>query len=127
MAEDHHQAPGLVTLAQKLVATGLGAVRNRAELLAVELQQERERLVEVLIMTAVLVFLAMMVVGLATGIIISLCPQSARLYVAGGLTLLYLGGAIWAGLTLRTLLKRSSFAETLNQFKKDREWLDSFK
>jgi uncharacterized membrane protein YqjE len=127
MTEENHQAPGLATLARKLAATGLGLLRNRSELVAVEWQQERERLVGVLVLAAAIAFLGMMVVGLCTAIIIFLCPAGARLYAAGGFLLLYLGGAIWAGLSLRSLLMQAPFTETLTQLKKDREWLDSFK
>jgi uncharacterized membrane protein YqjE len=126
MVEENNHAPGVASLARKLAATGLGVLRNRSELIAVEWQLELERLVGLLVLAAAVAFLGMMVIALCTAIVIFLFPEGARLYVAGGFALLYLGGAIWAGLCLRSLLKQVPFGETLNQLKKDREWLGSF-
>jgi uncharacterized membrane protein YqjE len=127
MGEDDHRGPGFATLLRRLAQTGLGALHNRGELLAVEWQQERARRVEFLLATVVFIFLALMAAGMLTVLIILLCPEEARLYVAGGFTLVYLGGAVWTGLFLKSMLDQKPFSESLNQLKKDCEWLDSFK
>ncbi len=126
MPENDHQAPGLLALARKLAATGLGALRSRGELLAVEWQIERARLAQALVMAVICVVLSLMALGVVTAIVILLCPEGARLYVAGAFAVLYLAGAVAACLRLTKLLKEQPLAESLNQLKKDRECLTSF-
>jgi uncharacterized membrane protein YqjE len=125
MLEDNPHSPGVIALLQKLVRTGTAAFHNRAELLAVEWQEERAWLAELFIWTAALVFFGMIGTLLLTLLIIFICPESARLYVAAGFTLLYFGGAIAAWLSVKSLLKREPFRETLGQVRKDRLWLES--
>jgi uncharacterized membrane protein YqjE len=127
MGENNHQPPGMATLLGRLARTGLGAVQNRAELFAVEWQQERARLTELLFWTVGWLFLGMMGVTLLTAVIIFLCPPQARLYVAAGLTVLYLAGAGWAWFVLRSLLRQEPFSGSLEELKKDRAWLESSK
>ncbi len=127
MISDEHRPPGLLALANRLVSTGAGALQNRAELLLLEWQQERTRLSELLVRGLGLVFFSLSAVMLLTATIILACPERARIYVAGGFTLLYVLGAFWAWTTMKNLLKRDPFPETLNQLQKDRHWLDSLK
>jgi uncharacterized membrane protein YqjE len=125
MAEENH-SPGLGVLGRRLGKTALGALENRGELLAVEWQQEKERLTELLLLSMGVVFLGIMAALLLTATIIFLFPEDVRLYVAAGFTVLYLAGCGLAFFALKALLKREPFSETLNQLKKDRALLDSF-
>lgn len=125
MAEANHQPPGFATLTRRLALTGLGALRNRSELLTVEWQEERARLTELLVMVVGFVFLGMMGVMLLTATILFLFPEEKRIYVAAGFAVLYLLGTILAWFGLKSLLKHEPFAETLDQVKKDRVWLES--
>jgi uncharacterized membrane protein YqjE len=109
------------------VATLIGAVENRAELFAVEFEEENDRLIRMVIFGVVGLFLAMMTVLLLTATIIFLVPEVYRLYAAGAFAVLYLAGAVVAGLQVKKLLKQSPFAESLSQIKKDAEFLDAFK
>ena len=127
MAEDTHRPPGLLRLVQRLAFTGVGALRNRGELLAVEWQEERARLTQVMLTAAGFGFLAMMGVLLLTATIIFLFPEEERIYVTAGFTVLYLLGAVAAWLSLRALLQREPFAESLDQIQKDRIWLESLR
>lgn len=126
MAGENHHPPGVGTLLRKLAATGLGALRNRGELLTVEWQEEKARQVHLAIASVALMAFAFLATALLTAIVIFLFPQDKRLYVAGAFALLYVGGAVWSGFTLKRLFKSQPFSESLNQLKKDREWLDSF-
>ncbi len=125
MAQGNHHPPGLLGLAGRVVNTGVGALQNRAELFAVEWQEERARMAELLSWTVGLLFATVMCAVLVTAVIISLFPQDARIYVAGGFALLYLIGAGGAWLGLRSVLRVQSFSASLNQLKKDRIWLES--
>ena len=125
MSESNHTT-GLGTLASRIGKTTLGALTNRGELLAVEWQQERARLTQLLIISVGLMFLGMMGALLLTATIIYLFHEEYRLYVAAGFTILYLGGAGFVFFKLRTLVNEEPFAETLKQLRKDRSLLDVF-
>src|SRR5439155_19939033 len=126
MAEDNDHQAGLGTLAGRLGRTALGALGNRAELLAVEWRQEKARLTRLLLVCIALSFLSMLTAVLFTATIIFLFPEGARLYVAAGFTLLYLAGAAVAFFSLMSLLRQEPFAETRKQLKKDQSLLDAF-
>jgi uncharacterized membrane protein YqjE len=123
---ENNQAPGIARLVGRLARTGIGAVQNRFELLALEWQEERVRLAELLVWIAGLLFLGMMSAILLTAIIIYLCPQDIRIYAAAGFALLYIIGVIVAVRGVKTLLRREAFAESVEQAKRDRAWLKSF-
>ncbi len=126
MAEDNNRPPGITTLLGRLVRTGVGAVQNRFELLAVEWQEEKARLTELLMWLVGLLFFGIMAALLLTATIIFLVPENARVYVAAGFTALYIVGAIVAWVVVRSLLKREPFNESVEQAKRDRTWLKSF-
>jgi uncharacterized membrane protein YqjE len=125
MPVDNQQSPGIATLLLRLARTALGAVQNRFELLALEWQQERLRLAELLVRIVAFLFLAVMGVLLFTATILLVIPESARVYVAAGFTLIYITGAVLAWFGVRGLLKRDPFQESIDQARKDREWLKS--
>lgn len=124
-AED--QIPTLGRLARRTAATCLGALQNRAELFAVEFEEENDRLIKLVLFGVGAIFLAMMTLLLVTGMIIFLVPEDYRVYAALGFAVLYSGGTVAAGLAIKNLLKHAPFAESLDQIKKDAELLDAFK
>lgn len=119
----NHHPPALTSILGRIARAGLGAVRLRAELFAVEWQEERLRMTHVMLFGFCVAFLAMFGLLLLTGIIIFLFPPELRLYVAGGFTLLYWLGAVGSWLGLRTLLNSEPFTETIDQTRKDAECL----
>ena len=121
--EDH--APGVVPLLRKLAGTGLGALRNRGELLLVELQEEKERLIAAFVWSAALLFCVFMGLLLLTATIIFLFPEAYRLWAAAGFAVLYLGGAAASVFIIKALLKHVPFAESIEQVRKDGEWLET--
>jgi uncharacterized membrane protein YqjE len=126
MIENDNHRPGLSTLARRLGRTAFGALENRGELLMVEWQQEKERLLQLLLCAVGLMFLAIMGMLLLTATIIFLFPEEYRLFAAAGFTVVYLGGAGFLLFCLKSLLKREPFEETLTQFKKDGTLFDVF-
>jgi uncharacterized membrane protein YqjE len=126
-ATTENREPSLAKLARKTVTTGLGALENRTELLMVEVQEEKSRLINLIVIGIGALFLAMMTLLLLTGAIIFLVPEPYRLYTAIGFFVLYLAGTIGAIFGLKGLLKKIPFEESLNQIRKDRELLDVFK
>jgi|SRR5579859_2222583 len=127
MAENNHHVPGILAQVGRLARSGAGALQNRIELFAVEWEEERLRLMQALLWAASLVLLGALAILLFTAIIVLLVPREIRIYVAGAFTLLYLVAAVLAGIRLNRVVRRESFPETLNQIKRDREWLDSLK
>jgi uncharacterized membrane protein YqjE len=125
MAAENGDKPGLGRLVGSLARTGLGVLRNRGELLAVEWQEEKARQAKLLLCALAGLLLGFLGVILLTGIIIFLFPQEVRAYVAGVFALLYLAGAVWAGYTVKSLMECQPFGESLAQLKKDREWMES--
>src|SRR5947209_7110455 len=123
MTDNQDHPPGVLPLLSKLARTGLGALQNRGELLLVELQQEKTRLIELLVWVAGLLFLAFMGLMLLTATIIFLFPEGLRLWAAAGFAVLYLAGAITAFFTIKSLIKQAPFAETIEQVRKDGELL----
>ncbi|HLX71251.1 MAG TPA: phage holin family protein [Verrucomicrobiae bacterium] len=125
IAED--QIPTLGRLARRTTATILGALQNRAELLAVEFEEEHERMLKLVLFGISALFFAMLTVLLITATVIFLVPEEYRVYATLGFAVLYLLGTVAAIFVLKGLLKRTPFAESLDQFKKDAELLDAIK
>jgi uncharacterized membrane protein YqjE len=127
MTHTDHQLPTLGRLARRTLSTCIGAVENRAELFALEFEEENDRLMRMVAFGVIGLFLAMMSIMLVTALIIFLVPLEYRVWAALGFAVLYLAGAAAAGLAVKGLLKQSPFSESLNQIKKDAELLDAFK
>lgn len=121
------EIPTLGRLARRTAATILGALQNRAELLAVEFEEEHDRMLKLVLYGVCALFLAMLSVLLFTATIILLVPADYRVYATLAFAVLYLLGAIAAIFAVKGLLKKTPFAESLDQFKKDAELLDAFK
>lgn len=126
MDPNQNPTPGIGTLVARLVRTAVGTLQNRFELLALEWQEERIRLTELLFWSVALVFFSMMGVMLVTATVIFLFTEEYRVYVAGAFAVLYVIAAAVAFMTVKSGLKREPFAETIDQAKKDKEWLKSF-
>ena len=127
MTDTDQQLPTLGRLARRTVGTIIGAFENRAELLMVEFEEENDRLLRMVFFGVAGLFLGITTVVLVTAIVIFAVPEPYRIYVAGAFAILYLVGAVGAGLAVKKLLKQSPFSESLNQIKKDAELLDAFK
>lgn len=129
MAEADQPSRGLFGSLAGMFDTLLATVQNRLELFAVELQEEKCRLIEALVWAAAVIFLAIMAVTMLTltvvfwaGIILG---EEALFWTLGGFTLLYVTVAYGAFRALKQrLCKRPlPFAETIAELKKDRECL----
>ena len=127
MEDNHHATPGFFRLVRQFAATGLGMLQNRGELFAVEWQEERARIAELMWRVLGFAFLAMMGLLLLTATIILLFPPQWRIYVTAALALLYFLCALAVWFSVRSLLRQDPFAESIRQVKKDREWIGSGK
>lgn len=124
MAESTDPPPGLFGSVKRLLETGLALAQNRVELFAVELQEEKYRLVEVLLCTVAVAAFGMMALTLATLAVLVFFWEKALLAALAALSLLYLLATLAAWKALQSCLKKqTAFSETLGEIRKDREWL----
>ncbi len=121
--------PGVLESLRGLGRNGVGLVQNRLELFSVELEEQKLRLIRLLILTAAAIFLANTALLTVSAAIVILAGEQARLGVLIGLSVVYLGGAFWAVLALRKELRSAPppFENSLGELKKDTELLDSQK
>lgn len=123
MADSEPTSSGPSSPFRKIGGIIAAVLQNRADLFAVEMQEEKYRLVEVLILVGIALALGMMVLFVFTGVIIFAVPQAHRIWVACGLGVFYLLGifALWS--RIKKLLQNQPFPETITQIKKDWECL----
>src|ERR1700693_993514 len=87
---------GMLESLRRLCDSGIALLQTRVELFAVELQEQKARLVRVLVLAAVAAFLGGMAVALVTVTIVILAGETARVPVLVGLSLVYVGAAVAA-------------------------------
>ena len=124
MSDTGQEAGGLFATFRRLLDTGLAAVQNRLELFAVELREEKCRLLEMLLCAAAAFFFGILAVLTVTVTVVVLFQEYAKLLLAG-FSLLYICGAIVSFWLLKKRLKckPTPFADSIAELKKDREWL----
>jgi uncharacterized membrane protein YqjE len=129
MAPNDPPSSGILETAHKLADTSLGLLHNRLELFAVDLQEQRVRLMRLLILVTVAIFLANLAAVLVAATIIVLAGESARVYALIGMSLLVVAAVVVAFLAIRKELRSAPppFQGTLAELQKDREWLNSRK
>jgi len=123
MAESEPTSGGTFASFRKIGGIVAAVLQNRADLLAVELQEEKYRLVEVLVLVGIALALGMMALFVFTGVIIFAVPAVYRLWVACGLGVVYLLGIVVLWSRVKRLLQNQPFPETISQVKKDWECL----
>ncbi len=118
---------GLLSQVKSLAATALSALQNRGELFLLELEEEKTHFMELLIWAMAVGLLGLMFLVVFTLLIIWLFPGPYRIWAAAGFCLLYLAGCLLALLNLKAVLKSGAppFSGSVNEMKKDREWLES--
>ena len=115
---------GGANIASLLAALSAG-FHTRLELFVTELEEERERLKQTLILTLLLFFGFSLGVVLLTIFAVAIFWQQGWVYAVGALAVLYLAIGAAAGLMLRKkiLLRPGLIPATLNELAKDRDRL----
>jgi len=100
----------------------LAGVQDRLELLGVELQEEKFRLIQIFVWISAAVFAGVMAITFVSLTLVYLFWDSARLFVLGGLAALYTAAFVGVVLAFRRYLARQPrpFAATLQEIKIDR-------
>ncbi len=102
----------------------LGSVRDRVELLSIELHEEKQRLIQSFIWVVAFLFTAMLALSFASFAVVVACwNTAARVPVVAGLAGLYAVLAVISGVAARRTLTRRPrpFAATLEELESDRE------
>jgi uncharacterized membrane protein YqjE len=123
MADTEPIEGGLAASFRKLFGLGINVLRNRVELFAVELHEEKYRLGEVFLLAGTALFLGLMSLILLTGVVLFLFSEAYRIYVAAVFGVFYLGAAISLSLKVKQRLQAPPFSETIDQIRKDSECL----
>ncbi len=116
---------GFLSPVKALAETIVAFVKTRLELLATEIEEERERLKQIILLSFVALFCACLGVLLLTLLVVVAFWETYRLYVLGGFVVFYFGLALVAVLALRKkVISRPKFlAATLSVLARDRESL----
>lgn len=113
--------PGFTASVRRLGRGLLASLRTRAELLSIELAEEKERRQEMLILAVLGALFLALGLQLVAFLVVVVFWDSARLAAAAGVTVLYVGISAWAFLRLRSKWRNSPapFAASLNEIVKD--------
>ncbi len=116
---------GLGGLLKGMGRTFVSLLSNRAELFLLEFQEEREHWIQALFLGMIaMIFGILTLVVLSLGLVVWLWDSHPVLALIG-LACLYGGVSLTACLQLRRYLKaHQSFTGSMNELKKDREWLN---
>ena len=124
MSEGTETKPGIWTSLKRILDTLLATAQNRVELFAVEMQEEKCRVVEAMLCAAAVAAFGMMKLTLVTFTIVILFWENGRLPALAGLSVLLLVGTALAWRALQSRLQaRSAFTGTIEELKKDRACL----
>jgi uncharacterized membrane protein YqjE len=116
---------GLLHSIKHLAQTLLGAAQTRLEILATEIEEERARLEQMLLVAAAAAFCLAMGVVLCIALIVLYYWDTHRLLAVGVLAAAFLGAGVVLGLILRDKGKSrpKPFAITRSELAKDRAML----
>ena len=115
------KTPGFFGTIHRLATLSLGILRTRLELFGVELQEEKQRQIELMLLAGGVLLLALLALVLFTGVLVLVSPHPA--WVAAGLGVIYLLAAMLLLLRLKRRLRAEPFSESIRQLKKDLECL----
>jgi uncharacterized membrane protein YqjE len=116
---------GLLSALKTLAGTLLATAQTRLEILSTEIEEEKIRIGQQLLLVTVVLFCFGLGIVFLAAFLTVLFWESHRLFVLGTLTLLFLGGGTAALLMLRAKAGERSrlFADSLGELAKDRDQL----
>ena len=114
---------GLIGSIRRVCGSVTSIFKNRAELAALEMKEEKSRLIAAAVWGGIFIFSSFLaIIAIAFTLLFAFWEQ--RLYVAIGFLVFCVIGAMIAFLLVKRRLKTPMpFAESIAQFKKDRAWL----
>ena len=126
MAAGDHSG-GLFSSVRRVADTCVSSVHNRVELLAVELQEEKIRLVRLLLWTGAALFAAFLAITVITIAVVMVVPDDKRNIAVMGFGVVYALVAVVIAVKLRGEVRNAPppLADTLSELKKDLQSLRS--
>ena len=118
---------GLLGSVRRLLDNGIGAVHDRVELLSIEIQQEKLRLIHILLWISGAVVSGIMAIAFFSFTLVYLCSPRFRPAVLIGLTLAYAVATLLIGLLVRHRLSQQPpiFSATVEELNRDRSCLET--
>jgi uncharacterized membrane protein YqjE len=112
---------------RRLAETLISSIQNRIGLFATELEEEKCWLISTLLWSAAFVFFGGLSVVFLVGLILYLVPEVARGWVLSGFALLFVFITVNAAVGLRRSMrhKKPPLSHTLEELKKDLDWIRS--
>jgi len=125
---DPDSSPGYLHSLKATLATLSAALHTRAEIFVIELEEERERLKQTLVLTLLMVFGLSLGFILLTIFLVAIFWDKGWIGAIGGLSFLYLAIGAIAALKLRnSILRRPGlFPTSLAELGKDRDRLKAW-
>ena len=122
------EASGLFASLKRLLGTSLGIVSTRLELLANEWEEERMRLMRMLVLALLAVFFVCMAVVLFSILVVAMFWHDHPLVAISVLSLLFFVMSGLCALSLRRLLHQRHvlFSASLAELRRDRHELGAF-
>jgi uncharacterized membrane protein YqjE len=111
---------------RNLGRSAVGVLQNRIELLAVEFEEQKLRLVRLFLLAGAAIFLANAALLVISATIVVLVGEQARGVVLIGLSVGYTIAAFWAFWALRKELRTAPppFRDSIAEITKDTDWLN---
>ncbi len=123
MSNDPAEPPTAVSSLGRVARLVLATLSNRTELLLVEAQEERQRLLQALLLVAILVTAGTLSLVVVTFTIVAVLWER-RVPTLVVLSLVYIAAATVAFFRLRRQMRGwQAFGGTIDELQKDREWL----
>jgi uncharacterized membrane protein YqjE len=117
---------GVLGSLRRLLDNGVGAVRDRMELLSIEIEEEKLRLIRILLWISGAVVCGIMAIAFFSFTLVYLCSARIRPAVLIGLTVAYALAALLIALSVRRQLIRQPrvFSATVEELNRDRSCLE---
>jgi len=123
-----HASPGFLQSLKTFLGTWVDLLRTRLDLFTTELQEERLRLQELVVLgLAALLCLSFGVLLVTLFVVVIFWESNYRLLVLGGFAVLYLAAGVAAGMAARRKARNRPklFSQTLAELAKDYQHLSS--
>lgn len=127
MNQNDPPSGGLLDSLRRLCDRVLALAQNRIALFGVELEEQKTRLVRVMIFGAAAVFLVNLAAGMTVATIVILVGEEWRTAALIGFSLVFIAAAVVAVLLLRKEIRSAPppFHGTLSEMQKDRQWFNT--
>lgn len=115
----------MVNSVRSFMASWVALLRTRVEILSLELEEQREWMEHLMILTVAAIFCVCFGMLLLTLFVVVLFWENYRLWVLGGFALLYLGGGLGLVMSLRKKSRNRPriFSTTATELAKDHSYL----